>query len=55
MQKVLTDWCNNCILIDECPFRQRFLEGRDIPEIAKNYCPEYIDINTRLSHPIAKE
>lgn len=54
MNKYLTEWCINCILIDDCPFRKRFEEGRDIPEIAHNYCSEYIDSDTGLSHPTAK-
>ncbi len=47
----ISNWCMNCSQQEDCPLEYRILEVRDIPEATINYCSEYIDDKTGLSHP----
>lgn len=48
---MITDWCYTCDWDSvECPMQKLLDEGRDCPT-TKDYCPEYIDAFTGLSHP----
>jgi len=53
-RKQLCDWCPSCSISDDCPVYGQIDRGEVDPP-AHNYCHEYVDETTGLSHPNAGE
>ena len=54
VRKQLCDWCPSCSISDDCPVYGQIDRGEVDPP-AHNYCHEYVDETTGLSHPNAGE